>query len=307
MPDWTELRKALLADNVKSVLPPSVKLPILPKALMDFRKKTEDPDADTHELSQIIASDTGLSAELLKNVNSCGSGVRNKITSVKQALVTLGIRSTTLFLTTSSMNQMMRASASKLINFQNFWNTNLERALFAQEIAKLLKADTDLAFTGGMLQDFLLPLITNQLLTEYLEFTENRNDYNTLIEFEQQKFSWNHAEAAAHVMYTWEFPDELICCVFLHHRGMDVYKDPALGKTSVAAVALSSYIPDALRQETDSLEKLIEIEKNWPEFDLQTLAETVDANFNEVAKDVKNHFSFLRAYQNYMTRAQAAS
>ena len=301
MPDWNALRKSLLAENVKSVLPPSVQLPILPKALLEFRKKAEEPDVDIEELNQIISSDTGLSAELLKSVNACGAGVRNKVTSVKQAILTLGIRSTSLFLTTSSMNQMMRSTASKLINFQNFWNTNLERALFAQEIARLLNADEDLAFTAGMLQDFLLPLITNQLFQEYLEFTENRAEYSGLIEFEQKKFGWNHADAAAHVMFAWQFPDELICCVCLHHRGGEILGDPELGNTSVAATAVASLIPDALRQETDGLERLVELEKTWPQFRLLDLAEKVNNAFQSVA-NARNHFSLLRTYQNYVNR-----
>lgn len=301
MPDWKEIRTSILAENSDSVLPPSVKLPILPKALADFRKKAEDPEADTNVLSQIIASDAGLSTELLRNVNTCSTGTNSKVTSVKQALMIMGIPATLLHLTTSGIKQALKSSSSKLINFQSFWNANLERSLFAREIAKLLNADTDLAFTAGMLQDFLLPLTTNQMLDDYLEFMGHRDDYASLVSFERKKFGWDHALAAAQVMHAWQFPDELVCCVYYHHQGVDILKDEELRNTSAAAVAISSLIPDAMRQEHNSLMKLVELEKEWGELKLLSIAERVNDQFQEMS-NVRNHFPFLRVYQNAIKR-----
>lgn len=303
--DWTALRKTILPENTKSVLPPSIKLPILPQALQEFQQKAQDPEADTGVLSRIISTDSGLSSELLRHVNSSGTGMRTKVTSVQQALVLLGIRTTRLYLTTSGLKQAMKSSSSKLINFQNFWSTNLERALLAREVAKLLKADAELAFTAGMLQDFLLPLLTNQLLDSYLEFAENRDQYSTLTAFEREKLRWDHAEAAAQVMYAWHFPDELVCCVGLHHRGLEILEDEELRGTSAAAVAISSLIPDPLRQELKGIEKLVELEKDWREFRLLSLAEKIEAEFQAVATRSKNHFSFLRICRQTLKRLKA--
>jgi HD-like signal output (HDOD) protein len=304
-PDWQTLRNSILAENSDSVLPPSVKLPVLPKALADFRSKAEDPDADTGELSRIIASDAGLSAELLRIVNSCNSGVRVNVTSVKQALIHLGIKTTLLHLTTSALKQSMKSSASKLVNFRNFWNTNLERALLAREIATLLGADADVAFTGGMLQDVLLPLITNQLFDDYLEFTSNRDGNETLVAFEQRKFKWDHAQAAAQVMYSWGFPDELVCCIYFHHDVVKILGDESLSKTSAAAVAISTWMPDALRQEPDGLDALMELEKKWDRFNLLPIAEKVNDELLEISTDARSHFTLLRFYKNAIKRKQA--
>ena len=302
MPDWKKIRESSLAENSEAVLPPSVELPVLPKALMEFRKQCEDPDAENKELARIIGSDAGLSAELLRNANVCYGGSRTKVTSISQALVVLGIRSALLHLSVSGMRQVMKSSSSKLINFQNFWNANLERSFFAREIAELLGADKELAFTAGMLQDFLLPLITNQMFDDYVEFTTHRDDFTNLVSFEQQRFKWDHAQVAAQVMHSWQFPDELVCCVYYHHQGLAVLKDERLAKTSAAAVAISSLLPDAFRQETNGLEKLFELEREWPELDLLTVAEKVNDNFLEMAGDVRNHFPFIRTLQNKLKR-----
>jgi HD-like signal output (HDOD) protein len=303
MPDWTSLRKSLLPEKAMSVLPPSVQLPVLPKALMEFNQKAQDPEVETVELSRIIATDAGLSSELLRQVNSCRTGVRTNVTSVQQALVTLGIRAVQSHLITSGLKQVMKSTSSKLINFQNFWNTNLERALFARELAALFRADVDLAFTAGMLQDFLLPLITNQNFEVYLEFTEYREEHSSLVAFERERFKWDHAEAVALVMCGWQFPDELICCVYLHHQSGKLLVDPQLSRTSAAAVAVSALLPDAMRQESDGLQRLIELETQWPQFQLLPLAEKIDTEFQSIAQNTQNHFSLLRSVQKALSRS----
>ena len=304
MLDWSALRTAILSEKSDSVLPPTIKLPMLPKALLEFTDRARDPDADSDELSRIVANDAGLSSDLLRLANSSAAGARSRVTSVKQALVHLGVQNIQMYLTTSGIKQAMKSSSSKMINFQNFWNTNLERALFARELATMIGADSTVAFTGGMLQDFLLPVITNQLLDHYLEFTNNLDQYANLAVFEQAKLGWNHALAAGQLMFAWNFPDELICCVCLHHGGIGLLKDAQLGKTSVAAVAISALIPDAIRQEPNGMQTLLTLSDQWDSFDLLTVAEKIDDEFQSVATDVKNHFSFLRVCQKALERAE---
>ncbi len=295
--NWSYIRESVLAENSNDRILPDIKLPSLPKALMEFREKAKCPDVETEELSQIISSDAGLSAELLRSVNCCANGLVNKVTSVKQALIYQGTRKTLLHLTTSSMKQMMKASASKLINLKRFWNANLERSLFAKEIAKLMKADADVAFTAGMLQDFLLPLITNQEFDTYLDYLENEDLGQDLPTYEQEKFGWDHAQAAAQIMFAWNFPDELVCCVFLHHHAEKVISNESLSRTSAAAVAISSYLPDPLQQSQNGIQNLQALESTWPEFNLLDIATRVDADFREMSNGETNNFSLLRRLQ----------
>ena len=62
---------------------------------------------------------------------------------------------------TKSVERALRSRESKMINLRSFWMNNLERALFARHVARLLKTDAEVAFAGAMLQDFLLPALTN--------------------------------------------------------------------------------------------------------------------------------------------------
>jgi serine/threonine-protein kinase len=300
--NWTELRRSLLGDHDPSVLPPAIPLPMLPHAVLEFSRKAEDPDAGPAELGRIIETDSGLTCDLLKYVNSARFGLRSKVSSAQQAITKLGIRGSKLFLLTAGVQHAMKACKSKLINFQSFWLTNLERALFAREVARLLKADTDLAFSGSMLHDFLLPVLSNENYAVYFEFTQIAEEQRPrLVDFERRKLGWDHPVATAEVLLSWSFPDDLICCVLLHHGGLELLRDEALGRTAAAAVAVAALIPDPLHQSGPGLEKLAQLDAVWPDFHLGVLAEAVARQMDEMTPLARQHFSLQRRLERLLS------
>ena len=292
MTDWTKLRKELIGEGKQSPLPAQIKLPMLPKAVMEFSQKAEDPNSTPKQLSKIIETDAGISCEMLRMVNSSSFALRRKVSSIQQTITLLGIRSTKLFLVTTGLKQAMSSNDSKLINLPNFWSTNLERALTARKIARLMKVDQDVAFSAAMVQDFLLPVLSKELFDLYLQFTINQdNDPCLLKEYERRHFSWDHCEAAANVMLDWSFPDDLICSVYLHHEGLKLLTDSQLGKTPAAAVAVASLIPDPLRQDPNGLNQLLALNEAWPEFNLFEIAEQIDIELREESTAARNYLS----------------
>jgi serine/threonine-protein kinase len=306
MIDWTKTREALLSTREKATLPPQVKLPMLPLAVSKFSQRADDPEASPRELAALIESDSGLTTELLKYVNSSAVGLSRKASSALQAMTLLGVRETKLHLLTYAFQRAMKKRESKLINIDNFWAANLERALLAREVARLLKADTELAFAGGMLQDFLLPAVTNDLFPAYYRFTKEQTERDVhLVDFERETFKWDHAETGAHLMHGWGFPDDLVCCVLLHHRGLRLLADKQLGRTAAAAVAVSALMPGPLRQVHDGMAQLLRLEQAWAGFDLLAVAECVDENYQVISPGPPNPFSFLRVCRKTLAAVSA--
>eukprot|EP00913_Durusdinium_trenchii_P005655 g5273.t1 len=292
--NWTALRKTHFGDEPRSPLPPRVKLPVLPHAAMEFSRKSQHPDATPDELGLVVESDSGLTCDLLRHVNSAAFGLRQKVGTAKHAIATLGIRESRLFLLSNALSRALRSCESKLIDLKSFAAVNLERALFAKEIAGLLNADADLAFAAGMLADFILPVVTNQLFPSYYEFTQlDGEDVQTLIQFERSSLGWDHANAAAQVMFCWGFPDDLICCVLMHHYGMKLLADKAMRTTAAAAVAIACFMPDPLKQDYAGIARLRQLEGRWSAFRLDEIAERVDAEFSEMSIGMGDHQTLL--------------
>ena len=293
MVDWAQKRQDILGESADQSLLPDIKLPVLPRAVTEFSAKAEDPDCDVATLAAIVESDTGLTCELLRTVNASANSLSHRIASARHAIATLGIRRTKLHLLTAAVQNSLPARGLKLVNLATYWNANLERAILARKLAKLLKADEDLAFSAGLLVDFLLPTLTNERDGEYLRFLKEQDtDPASLIEFERKLFGWDHAEAAARVMFSWGFPDDLICCVLFHHHGLSILADRELRHSAAAAVALASLMPDPLRQAANGMTHLQKLSEIWNAFDLQKFADAVYAEYAPHARESASYIPF---------------
>ncbi len=88
------------------------------------------PDIDFDRLEMLIKTDVSLSSKLLRYLNSASMGVRNKITSVKQALVMLGIQPLKRWATLTFMSNIGKDKPDELMV------ASLVRARFCESIAK---------------------------------------------------------------------------------------------------------------------------------------------------------------------------
>jgi HD-like signal output (HDOD) protein len=289
--DWAAIREEALAGLDLSILPPKIKLPALPYAVTLFVQRSRDESVPLSDLAKILETDAGLAIQLLKHVNSTFLAVQCRVTSVVQALSLLGCQNSRRFVITTGMEAAIRAQNSRLINQNAFWSANLQRAIFSREIAVLLNADPEIAFLGALLQDFLLPVLTNDLFDDYREFAQSRDENaQSLGEFEQARFGWDHALVGACLASNWNLPDELVCCIRYHHCGSGILNDTRLGRSPVAATALSALLPDGFLQHQHGLDELTALESDWPAFSFERIAESVDRQYQELSLGIQNAF-----------------
>ena len=105
------------------------------------------PDIDFDQLEKIVKTDLSLSSKLLRYLNSASMGVRNKITSIKQALVMLGLKPLKRWATLIFMANMGKDKPEELMV------TSLVRAKFCESMAKqagLSEREFDLFMMGMM-------------------------------------------------------------------------------------------------------------------------------------------------------------
>jgi serine/threonine-protein kinase len=292
--DWAAIRDEALGNDSTSLIPPQVQFPALPHAVTLFVQRSRDETVPLKDLAKILESDSGLTIQLLKYVNSSFLAVKQKVVSALQALSLLGSQQSLRFVIATGMEAAVRAHESKLINQNAFWSANLQKAIFSREIALLLKTDPEVAFVGSLLQDFVLPVLTNDLLEDYRQFVQSEETTaKALCDFEQARFGWDHGLVGACLAYGWNLPDELVCCICYHHSGLRILTDPRLGRSPVAATALSALLPDQFCQNNQGLRLLMKLEPKWPAFNLQRLAESVDRQYVQMGLGIRNDFPLL--------------
>ncbi|QDT36150.1 HDOD domain-containing protein [Stratiformator vulcanicus] len=305
MIDWNSRLDSVLGATSESKIPPNVKLPVLPHAAIEFAQRSKSEDVTAKELGSIIESDGGLTCELLKQVNGAASGLTRKIATAAQAIALLGLKTTKLFVLSAAVDKAMKTRESRLIHLKTFWTANLERALFAREFAKLLKADPDVAFAGGMLQDFLLPTLANEMTDHYVDLlaAQSKASERRLDERERQSLKWDHAVAAGQLLRQWDFPEELVACVAYHHHGLRLMADKEIGRSPAAAVAVSSLLPDAIRQSPNGLNQLIQLDRAWPAFDLEAIAGVIEDELQKMNAPRDTYVTLARRLESAMATA----
>lgn len=296
--DWKNLSQRSVASVKADLLPKAIELPALPHAVTEFVQASANPDYSIADLARIIEKDSALTVELLRHVNSATYASNTPIRSVKRAITQIGLKITKMHLVAVGMKAASRALKTKLINQRNFWNESLQKALFAKEIATRMHLDPGLAFLGGLLQDFLLPVLTNTFDKQYLEYMDASSvagKGRNLVDWEREVFGWDHASAGAYYAAQWKFPDDLLCSIFYHHSLESTLQEPNAEFFKLFPVALASLLPDQLHQSPRGFQTLIKVARQCRVIELESVCRAVDEEQMKLAEgyEIPNHLTQL--------------
>jgi HD-like signal output (HDOD) protein len=245
--NWAQLRTDALESISIQTLSEEIELPVLPKAVTEFVVESSDPDCDFARLAQIIEIDAGLTCELLRYVNSARYGLMFPIRNVPQALAQLGLTTSRTYLMAAGAKSATRAQQSRLLNHRHFWNESLRRGLFSRIMATHLKLDGSLCFLGGLLQDFMLPVLTNRYDADYIQFMEtDGREGRDLCDWGNEHFGCDHTRPAVAVARGWRFPDDLLCALFYHHELLTTLHRPEAEFLNLFPVTSAALLPDQL-------------------------------------------------------------
>lgn len=266
-------------------LPDDLQIPSLPSTLTEFLEAANDPNCSLKKLADIVGQDPGMTVDLLKCANYNTASLGRPIRDAAEALSRVGLTKARNHLMAAGVKAATMVVQSKLVNFRNFWNESLRRALFAKTIAKQMKLDEDLAFIGGLLQDFVLPVLTNQYDDRYIYYLKEVAPKGaTLARWETDTFGWNHAEAGALMAHRWNLPNDLLCSILLHHKIEQVLESDNPHMFCLFPANVAGMLPDQLQQTPNGIRKLIDIDSKSGALKLDYVAAQVDVDLELIAE-----------------------
>ena len=237
-------RYAAIATGDYEKIFAGMKLPVLPQAAMKLLNEIKKSDTSMKTIAEIISSDPGLSAHVLKIVNSALYALPNKISSIIQGANILGIKKIENLAISYAVMSSLNDPKKDDFNFDIFWSESMYKALFARRCAKFFGVSTEDAFAAGLLQDIALPILLTSWFDVYKKVYKiwiKSNDRLSIIE--KKQLSWTHAQAGAWIANKWKLPDILVCSIGLHVANITQLKKLQLIPSVPAVVALSSLIP----------------------------------------------------------------
>jgi putative nucleotidyltransferase with HDIG domain len=161
--------------------------------------------------------DPSFSAELLRFANSALFGVRREVTSLAQAVAMLGMDRVKSMATFVPLNNMVRGSVRALA-LRKVWVHSVVTATIAEEAARLVRLDGEIAYTTGLLHNLGTLGLMSAYPDEYSRMLEVSNDFGfDLLQTERDLFEIDHCTAGAYLALDWHFPDQLAGAIVTHH------------------------------------------------------------------------------------------
>jgi HD-like signal output (HDOD) protein len=282
----------------------AAQLPALPHSAIRLLQISKDADAGPAELAAPIESDVGLASQVLRFVNSSYFGFSREVSSIKSAVMLVGMRTIKNFVLWSAVFSKVLDPKCGRFQLKQLWEDSLRRALFARDLIMLFGSKAaDNAFAAALLQDMAIPLLAKGAPALYARLLEARDrDGTRLSALEHEAFGWTHAEAAKRMAQHWSLPEEFAVVVGSH---LEIERWAAEGASHPAelAVAMSALLPsgaDRIWLECGSLEDYYErvVPADGPA--LATLLGQIDDEFRELAPLMKTgnpRISLVNRYQ----------
>jgi len=190
----------------------------LPQVLAEVLKVSSNDKSSAADLAKVIMKDPALTAKLLRVVNSPFCGQAREVTSIKQAVLTLGIRTVTaLALSTSVYDLTNKINA--LIDRKKFWRHSLEVAIASRMIAEKIGYESpEEAFVAGLLHDIGVLILESSFPEEFKRIWKLVESGEKQELIEQRTWGTDHAKAGQFLMDQWEIPKKLGEAIGTHHE-----------------------------------------------------------------------------------------
>lgn len=195
-------------------------LPPLPAVAIRVMEVAQNPKSSASDLALVVSSDPGLSGRLLRVVNSAAYRRSREITSVQEALVTLGfVQARNMAISGAIAGAYAPDALNALFRIEVFWQHSIAVAFKASELAgKSRRLDVPSAFTAGILHNM------GRLAMFYADgagldqaIAEAMARGVMLEEIETEYLGADHAEVGGLLAKRWKLPTDIQEAVARHH------------------------------------------------------------------------------------------
>ncbi len=210
------IKKEIL-DNIKS-------LPAMNTTTKKIMAILGSTNVEISEVVKIIEYDPALTSNVLKLVNSAYFGLQSEVTSIKQAVVLLGLNQIYRIVIAVSFSSLMnKPIAGYELPSGALWKHCVATAIASETIAQMLKnSDADVLFTAALLHD-IGKIALSTFVDEYYNLIEeeSRKIGESFEIIERKVLGIDHAEAGAIILKNWGIPEGLYSPVRWHHSPDD--------------------------------------------------------------------------------------
>lgn len=198
----------------------SAAIPSMPMIATRCYEMTSDPNCNYDRLIELLSTDAGMAADVLRLSNSALFGVTRQVTSLKTAVTLLGVKRIRDLVLSRYLVQKLRDARDELVDIHHFWRRSLATGILTARIAEAAKTrGREEAFLAGLLADVGVVILARALPRQYGLITTHYRTADsplwTNLEFAQLGVA--HPEVSALVLEQWNLPKSIVDAVRNHH------------------------------------------------------------------------------------------
>ena len=199
-------------------------LPVFNKISMRLHALLSNDDFDIKEVENLILHDQVLAGEVLRAANSPFFGGLKEITTIKNAIVRLGVRQVADLVMIAAERDKYQAKDPELNKLiKHLWQHAVACALGGQWLARRLNytAKANEVFIGGLIHDigklFLLRVIDQIQIT-------SQQDFQLSYDLGRELIDALHAEKGYELLKKWNIPN-IYCHLVRDHHNDNIPED----------------------------------------------------------------------------------
>jgi len=197
------------------------RMPAFPQSVQKILALTRDINCLPKDLVNVIEKDPVMTMKILKVINSAYYSLPNKITSVSQSVVYLGLNTIkNLALSIAAVGMLPRFNTSGF-DIQRYLLHSLTTATVARQLCGIYakgQVDPGDAYIAGLLHDFGKAVFAQFMANEFRQALAMSQDRNIPLHVaELEIIGADHAVVGSMLATKWQFPAHLVECIRDHH------------------------------------------------------------------------------------------
>lgn len=229
------------ASAVARILANNGDLAALPQVVFKVMEITGTDPACAVALERAIVVDPGFSAKLLALANSAHFALPKKVSSIKDAIMFIGLRQVRqTAMAVGVFDMFLGKSDSESRRRRAWWRHSVDSATAAKALAKEYGVDENSAYTAGLLHWFGRTVLDKSNPGAYEKVIQLQDRGVPFWQAEEAVYGCDHRDVAMASAASWGFPEELVNGLAYYRRPDDHPEDNRLG----ALVAIGGVIAD---------------------------------------------------------------
>lgn len=217
-----------------------VEVSSLPTIHLRLEEAINNPKKSMSDIAKVIREDPGLTARLLRIVNSAFYNFPSKVETISQAVTIVGTQQLSALALATSVMKMFKGIQSNLVSMDSFWRHSIACGLAARVLATMRRDNNaERFFVAGMLHDIGRLILYTKLTDKSQEILQRAQQKPMLLyEAEREVLGFTHAVVGGLLLQTWKLPTSLEEIVMYHHNPTSATRFPV----ETAIVHLSDII-----------------------------------------------------------------